>query len=72
MTTRIDKLQTLIEIENSIETFRDKIELKQDSINGYSGQFRELRDKYTDDIYTYQMCIMRLQERFNKVLKTVK
>jgi len=72
MKTRIEKLQILVGLEEGIQSFKDRIELKHDSINGCGGMFKELRDKYTDDIHTYTMCIKRLEQRFNKVRKTLK
>ena len=72
MKTRMEKLQILVGLEEGIQSFKDRIELKQDSINGHGGMFKELRDKYTDDIHTYKLCIKRLEQRFNKVRKTLK
>ena len=69
--TRIKKLEMLIQIEEGIKSFEDRIELKQESIESTLGYFPELRDKYTDDIHTYMMCIKRLNERFNKILVTI-
>jgi hypothetical protein len=53
--TRIEKLEMLIQIEEGIKSFEDRIELKQDSIEST----------------TYMMCIKRLNERFNKILVTI-
>ena len=72
MKTRMEKLQILVRLEEGIQSFKDRIEMKQDSINGYGGAFPSLRDKYTDDIHTYKLCIKRLEQRFNKVRKTLK
>lgn len=72
MKTRMEKLQILVGLEEGIQSFKDRIELKHDSINGCGGAFKELRDKYTDDIHTYKLCIKRLEQRFNKVRKTLK
>ncbi len=72
MKTRMEKLQILVGLEEGIQSFKDRIELKHDSINGCGGMFKELRDKYTDDIHTYKLCIKRLEQRFSKVRKTLK
>lgn len=72
MKTRMEKLQILVGLEEGIQSFKDRIELKQDSIDGCGGYDRETRDKWTDDIHTYRMCIKRLEQRFNKVRKTLK
>ena len=72
MKTRMEKLQILVGLEEGIQSFKDRIELKQDSINGCGGMFKETRDKWTDDIHTYKLCIKRLEQRFNKVRKTLK
>ena len=72
MKTRMEKLQILVGLEEGIQSFKDRIELKHDSINGCGGTVKELRDKYTDDIHTYKLCIKRLEQRFSKVRKTLK
>jgi len=72
MKTRMEKLQILVGLEEGIQSFKDRIELKQDSIDGCGGTFKELRDKYFDEIHTYKLCIKRLEQRFNKVRKTLK
>tara|TARA_R110002020_G_scaffold288718_2_gene504198 strand:+ start:367 stop:582 length:216 start_codon:yes stop_codon:yes gene_type:complete len=69
---RREKLECLLEIQEAIESFENRIELTQESIDGCAGQFRELRDKYTDRIDTYERCIDRLNERFSKRLNTLK
>jgi hypothetical protein len=68
----MEKLQILVGLEEGIQSFKDRIELKQDSINGCGGYDRETRDKWTDEIHTYKLCIKRLEQRFNKVRKTLK
>ena len=72
MKTRMEKLQILVGLEEGIQSFKDRLELKQDSINGCGGYDRETRDKWTDEIHTYKLCIKRLEQRFNKVRKTLK
>jgi hypothetical protein len=66
---RIEKLETLIKIEEGIQSFERLISLCQDTIE--FTYFREIKDKYTDKVHTYMMCIERLKERFNKILITL-
>jgi hypothetical protein len=66
---RIEKLETLIKIEEGIQSFERLISLCQDTVE--LTYFREIKDKYTDKIHTYMMCIERLKERFNKILITL-
>ena len=70
--TRLEKLETLVKIEEGIQSFFDRIDLKKESIDNMGGYFPELRDKNTNDIHTYMMCIDRLNERFNKLANTLK
>ena len=70
--TRLEKLETLVKIEEGIQSFFDRIDLKKESIDNMGGYFPELRDKNTNDIHTYMMCIDRLNERFNKLAITLK
>ena len=72
MKTRMEKLQILVGLEEGIQSFKDRIELTQDSINGCGRYFDENLDKWIDDIHTYRMCIKRLEQRFSKVRKTLK
>ena len=67
---RIEKLETLIKIEEGIQCFERLISLCQDTVN--FSYFREIKDKYTDKIHTYNMCIDRLNERFDKLVNTLK
>ncbi len=67
---RIEKLETLIKIEEGIQSFERLILLCQDTVE--LTYFREIKDKYTDKIHTYNMCIDRLNERFNKLVNTLK
>ena len=66
---RIEKLETLIKIEEGIQSFERLISLCQDTVE--LTYFREIKDKYTDKIHTYMMCRERLKERFNKILITL-
>ncbi len=67
---RIEKLETLIKIEEGIQCFERLISLCQDTVN--FSYFREIKDKYTDKIHTYNMCIDRLNQRFDKLVNTLK
>ena len=69
---RREKLECLLEIQEAVESFERRIECTQESIDGFAGQFKELRDKYTDNIDTYERCIDRLNQRFSKRLLTLK
>lgn len=69
---RREKIECLLEIQEAVEYFERRIEFSQETMDGYGGYFRELRDKYTDRIDTYERCIDRLNERFSKRLNTLK
>ena len=69
--TRLEKLETLVKIEEGIQSFRDRIALCKETIETSGSYFREIRDKYTDKIHTYVMCIERLNERFKKIVVTL-
>ena len=70
--TRLEKLETLIKIEEGIQSFQDRIYLCQETIETSGSYFREIRDIYTNKKDTYKRCIVRLEERLNKQLKTIK
>lgn len=72
MKTRMEKLQILVGLEEDIQSFKNQIEMQQDNIDGHGSMFANLRDKYTDNIHTYKLCIKQLEQRFNKVRKTLK
>ena len=69
---RIEKLETLIKIEEGIQSFINRIEIAEEIIEGEGSYFREIRDIYTDKKDTYLMCIQRLNQRFNKLVNTLK
>ena len=69
--TRLEKLETLVKIEEGIQSFTSRIELCQETIETTGTYFREIRDINTDKIHTYMMCIKRLNERFNKIVVTL-
>jgi len=67
----IEKHQTCIEILEGIQRFERQIKLTQDNINGFAGTFSQLRRKYKHNIDIYNMCIVRLTERYKKVIDFV-
>jgi len=70
---RIEKLETLIKIEEAIQHFENQIaETKWSNEFGIGLEFKSINDKNTDRIHTYMMCIERLKERFNKLVNTLK
>ena len=64
----ITQHEKCIEILEAIQHFQAMIQHKNDSINGFGGSFKDLRNKYTDNIDTYNRCINRLTERYNKLI----
>ena len=70
---RIEKLETLIKIEEGIQHFENQIaETKWSNEFGIGLEFKSINDKNTDRIHTYMMCIERLKERFNKILFAIR
>lgn len=63
----IDNHQMCIEIMEAIQSFKNRKQLRIDSINGFSGTFPELRRKYSNDIDTINMCINRLYLRYENL-----
>ena len=70
---RIEKLEALIKIEEAIQHFENQIaETKWSNEFGIGLELKSINDKNTDRIHTYMMCIDRLNERFNKLVNTIK
>ena len=70
---RQKKLELLLEIEESIKYFEEKIDAAAWSNEfGYGQEFKYMYEKNTNDIHAYKMCIDRLNERFTKQLNTLK
>jgi len=70
---RIQKLETLIKIEEGIEHFENQIaETKWSNEFGIGLEFKSINDKNKDRIHTYMMCIDRLNERFTKQLFAIR
>lgn len=70
--TRLEKLETLVKIEEGIQSFKKRIEISEDIIDYEGLYFRELRDIHTNKKDTYQRCIARLNERFRKLVLKLK
>ena len=70
---REKKLELLLEIEESIKYFEEKIDAAAWSNDfGYGQEFKYMYEKNTHNIEIYEMCIDRLNERFTKQLNTLK
>lgn len=71
--TRLEKLETLIKIEESIQYYENQInELVYSNQLGAGDMFMSIRLRNTHDMEIYDMCIDRLEERFNKLANTLK
>lgn len=71
--TRIKKLETLILIEETIQYYENQIhELVYSNQLGAGDMFMSIRLKNTHDIEIYEMCIKRLNQRFSKLVNTLK
>jgi hypothetical protein len=64
----ITKYEKSIAILEGIQHFKTMIKHTNNSINGFGGSFRDLREKYMDKIDTYNRCIERLYNRYNNLL----
>ena len=70
---RQEKLELLIQIEESVQYFKNKIDEAEWSNEFGAGlEFKTISDKNTNDIHTFKKCIDRLNERFTKQLNTLK
>ena len=70
---RQEKLELLLEIEEAIQHFEERIDSTAWSNEfGYGQEFRSMYEKNTHNIEIYEMCIGRLNERFTKQLNTLK
>ena len=69
----IEKLELLIEIEQAIQHFENRInDLVWSNHFGSGLEFMTIRLKNTHNIEILEMCIDRLNERFTKQLNTLK
>ena len=70
---RIEKLELLIEIEEAIKHFENRIdELAWSNDFGVGLEFKSIRNKNTHNIEICKMCIDRLNERFSKQLFAIR
>ena len=70
---RQEKLELLIEIEESVQYFKNKIDEAEWSNQFGAGlEWNNINEKNTNDIDTFKKCIDRLNERFTKQLNTLK
>ncbi len=70
---RIEKLETLIKIEEGIQSFKNRIdESIWSNESGIGLEIKSINDKNTNDIDTYKRCIDRLNERFTKQLFAIR
>ena len=70
--TRLETLNLLTEILEAIQHFEDRIDRMEWSNElGYGQSYRSIYEKNTYNIEIYEMCIDRLNERFNKYKNTL-
>jgi hypothetical protein len=70
---RIEKLELLIEIEEAIKHFENRIdELAWSNDFGAGLEYLNIRNKNTHNIEIYKMCIDRLNDRFSKQLFAIR
>jgi hypothetical protein len=70
---RQEKLELLIQIEESVQYFKNKIDEAEWSNQFGAGlEWNNINEKNTNDIHTFKKCIDRLNERFTKQLNTLK
>jgi hypothetical protein len=71
--TRLKKCETLIKILEAIQYFENQIAEKEWEIEfGVGLIFPSICDKNKHRIVIYKMCIVRLNERFIRLSKTLK
>jgi len=64
----LEKLEKAKEILEAIETFKERKYISIDGINGFVGTFPRLRAEAINRIDTYNKCINRLYERYEKLM----
>lgn len=68
---RVKEHQNCIDIVDAIRHYlKRRININQ-NINGFGGQFPFLLQKYEHELMIIDMCINRLEERYNKVLNKI-
>ena len=65
---RINRQMLGLEVLEGIEYFETRIKLTKESINGFAGTFPELNKKYEHNLIIFDMCIKRLNQRYNKIM----
>ncbi len=71
--TRIEKLETLTQIDEYIKYYKDCIDERQHSNEfGIGLQLQSIRKINDHEIYIYTKCIERLNDRFRKLAITLK
>ena len=71
--TRLEKLETLTQIDEYIKYYERLIDDRQHSNEfGVGQEFQSIRRSNDHDIYIYTRCIARLNERFRKLVLTLK
>ena len=71
--TRLEKLETLTQIDEYIKYYKDRIDEKKWSNEfGIGLQLQSIREINDHDIDICERCIDRLNERFNKLVNTLK
>ena len=69
---RIEKLEKLIKIEERIQSYLNRIEIAEEIIENEGSYFRDIRDTYTNKKDKYERCIESLNDRFRKLVLTLK
>lgn len=71
--TRLEKLETLTQIDEYIKYYKDRIDEKKWSNEfGIGLQLQSIREINDHDIDIYTRCIARLNDRFRKLAITLK
>ena len=67
---RREKLELLIEIEEAIDYFEERIDQAEWSLNfGSASVLKSMWEKAINEAHTYKMCIDRLNQRFENLKK---
>jgi hypothetical protein len=60
-----------VEILEAIQTFQKRIKLNKESLDGFPGEFVELRKKYINSIDTQERCIIRLFDNYLSLITEI-
>lgn len=63
----LDRHYKAIELLDGINSFKNRIGMRKGSLKGFAGTFPNLKAKYLNEIDTFERCIVRLEERYNKL-----